>query len=72
MAHTAQTATTTTAADRAVREPERERITGVSRPGWYLAERRGVVPRRRMQPGLRTSYWLESELLAWIRGEWRP
>lgn len=70
MARTANTQTRPI--DRAVREPERRQITGVGRAGWTQAERRGVVPRRRMQPGLRAAYWLESELLAWIRGEWRP
>jgi prophage regulatory protein len=53
--------------DRIVREPERARITGISRTAWWEGERGGRYPRRR-KIGRAAVGWLESELLAFARG----
>jgi predicted DNA-binding transcriptional regulator AlpA len=52
--------------DRIVREPERARLTGLSRTTWWALERMGQVPRRR-QLGPGSIGWLLSELEEWIR-----
>jgi predicted DNA-binding transcriptional regulator AlpA len=52
--------------DRIIREPERARMTGISRSAWWEGERAGRYPKRR-SIGPSTVGWLESELLAFIR-----
>ena len=51
--------------DRIVREPERARLTGLSRTTWWALERMGEVPHRR-QLGPGSIGWLLSELEEWI------
>jgi predicted DNA-binding transcriptional regulator AlpA len=51
--------------DRIVREPERLRITGVSRGHWAVLESRGEVPRR-ILVGARSVGWSHADLMAWI------
>jgi prophage regulatory protein len=52
-------------ADRIIREPECEKITGLSRSTRWRLERDGMFPRRRrISPGC--SGWLWSEIHAWI------
>jgi len=51
--------------ERAVREPERFAITGISRVEWWRREARGEVPRR-FQLGPKAVGWRLSELLAWV------
>jgi prophage regulatory protein len=52
-------------ADRIIREPECERISGLSRSTRWRLERGGDFPkRRRISAGC--SGWLASELAAWV------
>ena len=51
--------------DRFIREPERRRITGLSRSTWWRLERKGQAPKRR-QISPNGVAWLESELTSWI------
>ena len=54
--------------ERFVREPERTRLTGLSRSAWYKLEKEGKVPRRiRLNP--RTVAWRLTELEAWMAGK---
>lgn len=54
--------------ERAVREDERKKITGVGRTNWYELERQGKAPaRRRLTPDGRNVGWLASELDEWLR-----
>lgn len=50
--------------ERLVSEPERRRITGISRTTWWRMEREGLTPPNRIKRG--KSAWLLSDLLAWI------
>ena len=51
--------------ERFVREPERIRLTGLSRSAWYKLEKEGKVPRRlRLNP--RTVAWRLTELEDWM------
>ena len=51
--------------ERAVREPERFQITGVSRVEWWKREKRGEAPKR-FQLGPNAVAWKLSELIAWV------
>lgn len=51
--------------DRAVREQECARITGLSRAYRFDLEKLGTFPMRR-RLSARAHYWLLSELLAWL------
>jgi prophage regulatory protein len=51
--------------DRIIREPERKRLTGLSRVSWWRQERAGTAPRR-VRLGPRACGWRRSELEAWI------
>jgi len=51
--------------DRAVREPECARITGLSRAYRFELEKLGEFPMRR-RLSARSHYWLLSELMAWL------
>ena len=51
--------------DRVIREPECERITGLSRTSRWRLERDGLFPKRR-QISANTIGWLQSELAEWI------
>jgi prophage regulatory protein len=51
--------------DRVVREPERERITGVTTSRWYVLQDEGKAPRP-IPIGVRARGWLLSELLQWV------
>ena len=48
-----------------VREPERFRITGLSRVQWWRLEQTGEVPRR-IQLGVNSVGWLKHELESWV------
>lgn len=48
-----------------VREPDRHRLTGLSRVTWWRYERLGAAPRR-IQLGRNSVGWLRSELEAWV------
>ena len=48
-----------------VREPERFRITGLSRVQWWRLERAGRVPRK-VQLGDNSIGWVRSELETWL------
>ena len=51
--------------DRIIREPECQKITGLSRTTRWRLERKGTFPRRRrISPGC--SGWIQSEITAWI------
>ncbi|MFI8417730.1 helix-turn-helix transcriptional regulator [Serratia sp. NPDC078593] len=52
--------------DRNAKEPERGRITGISRSTAWQYERDGLFPTRR-HLGRKTCAWLLSDLLWWIR-----
>ncbi|WP_337047240.1 helix-turn-helix transcriptional regulator [Serratia liquefaciens] len=52
--------------DRNAKEPERGRITGISRSTAWQYERDGLFPARR-HLGRKTCAWLLSDLLWWIR-----
>jgi prophage regulatory protein len=54
------------AVDRIVHEKERRHITGVGLTKWREMERAGTVPPRREASG-RTTGWLLSELVAWVK-----
>ena len=51
--------------DRIVREPERERITGVPTSTWYVLQDSGLAPRP-VPLGVKAVGWLYSELQAYI------
>ena len=51
--------------ERLVREPERARITGVSRAHWANMEAQGQAPKR-ILIGVRTIAWRLSDLLKWV------
>lgn len=51
---------------RIVREPQRARMTGLSRSTWWRLERAGETPRR-VPLGKNSVGWLEHELEAWLR-----
>lgn len=55
-----------TYSDSFIREPERLRITGLSRTTWWRLERRGLAPRRRILSPNAVG-WLRTELQEWIR-----
>lgn len=52
--------------DRIIRERERARLTGVSRTGWWQAERTGRAPRR-LRLGLGSVGWRLSDLERWMK-----
>ena len=54
------------APDRLVPEAERRRITGVARSTWFVLEREGLAPKRRLVTQGRVA-WLETELVDWVR-----
>lgn len=56
-----------------VREPDRLRITGLSRVQWWRLEREGAVPKR-IRLGPNSVGWLRHELEAWVedRAAQRP
>lgn len=51
--------------DRLVREPERKKITSISRTTAWKLEREGKFPKRK-QLGPKSCAWLLSDLLIWI------
>ncbi len=51
--------------DRVIREPECEKITGLSRTSRWRLERDGLFPKRR-QISPNTIGWLQSELAEWL------
>ncbi len=51
--------------DRIAREPERRRITGLSRATWYRLEKKGLVPPR-IQIGPHAVGWVRSSLQNFI------
>ena len=52
--------------DRFIREPECEKITGLSRTTRWRLERANLFPKRRtISPNC--AAWLESEVMAWLR-----
>ena len=51
--------------DRFVREPERKRITGVSRTQWWRLEKEGGVPKR-YALSENIVGWKFSELMKWM------
>ena len=54
--------------DRFVREPERHRITGVSRTQWWRLENKKRVPNRyRLSDNIVA--WKHSELMEWLRSK---
>lgn len=52
-------------ADRFIREPERRKITGLSRTSWWRAEKEGSAPRA-YQLSKNTKAWKLSELMEWV------
>ena len=56
--------------DRFVREPERERITALSRQTWWRMERYGKAPKRRRISANGVG-WLLSELTDWMQSRQR-
>jgi prophage regulatory protein len=52
--------------ERIIREPERERVTTVSRTQWWRKERKGQAPKR-VQLGPNAVGWLASEIDGWIK-----
>ncbi len=50
--------------DRIVREPERHRLTGLSRTTWWRLEKEGQVPKRRAL-SVNSVGWLLSEIVEW-------
>ncbi len=52
--------------DRVIREPECEKITGLSRTTRWRLERDGLFPKRR-QISANTIGWLQSELAEWLK-----
>jgi len=52
---------------RLIREPECRHLTGISRVQRWRLEREGKFPRR-ISISERAHGWLESEVLAWIKG----
>jgi predicted DNA-binding transcriptional regulator AlpA len=52
--------------DRAVREPEREQITGVPTSSWYALQARGLVPKPFSLTGSRAVGWSFNELADWV------
>lgn len=48
-----------------LREPERKRLTGLSRVQWWRLEKEGRVPRR-VQLGDNSVGWLRNEIQEWI------
>ena len=54
--------------DRLVKEPERKRITSLSRVQAWKLEQRGLFPRRRrLTPQGSSVAWLLSELMDWVK-----
>lgn len=53
--------------ERLVPEPERRKITGVSRSTWWRLEKAGEVPDCRRVGG--RTLWLLSDLLWWCNGK---
>lgn len=51
--------------DRFIREPERYRLTGISRVQWWRLERQGRAPAR-IQLSDNIVAWSERELCAWM------
>jgi prophage regulatory protein len=51
--------------DRAVREPERERITGVPTSTWYDLQKRGLAPKP-FRISARCVAWSFNKLTAWV------
>ena len=59
--------------ERLVREDECRFRTGLCRTRRFELIREGLFPPNRPIPGtVRAKAWLESELVAWMRGEWQP
>jgi predicted DNA-binding transcriptional regulator AlpA len=52
--------------DRAVREPEREQITGVPTSSWYDLQGKGLAPKPFSLTGSRSVGWSFNELTDWI------
>ena len=51
--------------ERLIKEPERERITAISRTTWWRLEKTGEVPRRKQIGG--SAVWLLSDILTWMQ-----
>jgi predicted DNA-binding transcriptional regulator AlpA len=51
--------------DRAVREPERARITGLSTSSWYTLQAAGLAPKP-FRLSARTVAWSLNELVEWV------
>jgi len=49
-----------------IREPERKRLTGISRVTQWRLERKGLAPKR-VSIGDNSIGWLKSEIQEWIR-----
>ena len=49
-----------------VRDPERQRMTGLGRVQWWRLEKRGDAPRR-IQLGANSIGWFRDELEAWVQ-----
>ncbi len=59
--------------ERFVREDECRFRSGISRTRRWELMREGKFPQSRLVPGTeRTKAWLNSELEAWMRGDWQP
>ena len=56
--------------DEIVREPERQRITGLSRTTWWRHEKQGRAPRR-VALSDNAVGWLRSELDEWLQSRRR-
>jgi prophage regulatory protein len=50
---------------RIIREPERKRITGLSRVSWWRLERAGLAPRR-VRIGVRAMGWHAASISKWV------
>lgn len=50
---------------RLIREPEREKITGVPRSTWYLRMKQGTAPKP-VPIGEQSVAWVEQELFDWV------
>jgi predicted DNA-binding transcriptional regulator AlpA len=53
--------------DRAIREPERARITGLSTSSWYTLQAAGLAPRP-FPLSAHTVAWSFNELTEWVEG----
>jgi predicted DNA-binding transcriptional regulator AlpA len=57
--------------DRIIREPERRKVTGVSRATWWRWERKDLVPKRRAI-GPNVTGWSARELAQWMESRGLP